>query len=335
MKKRTTFLLVAGALVLGSTTFANADTLTVSAATVNGSRTLAVLGSVGGTDISSLSLGAGDTAPFATTVTDVAYGHVGFDVTTRMSRLYETDATQANGYDCTTYIDSKALSISFADVPTSQDVAALVAPVFDLDGTVSLTDGTSLAVTAVEHAAESLYTYTVDLANDAAPIQVTDLADGAPDWFTNRAAFEPCSDAGSTDGSGTSNVTDVLVNQGTPNATLGTLFDTIESDIRKTGDTAANGTANTVGEYVNAGILDLAAVKRTLASALGVDAGLLTDASVQALSATLHQISDLAGQNGVYVSMPILNLNRNDASAEAAPTGVYKGQMTVTIADTP
>lgn len=325
MKNRTTFLLIAGALVLGSTTFASADTLTVSAATVNGSRTLAVLGSIGGGDITGLPIGAGDTAPFATTVTDVAYQNVGFDVTARLSRLYKTDTTEPSGYDCSMYMDSKALSITFADVPTLQDVDALVSPVFDLSGTGLLGE-------TVTHTAVELYSYTIDLANDASPIQVADLADGLADPFTNRAAFSGCSDPGSTDGGGTPNVTDVLVNRGTPNDTLGTLFATIEASITSDGDVGNDGTPNTVGEYVDAGILDLDAVRATLEAA-GITG--LTDEVIRALTATLRDVTELVGQNGLYISTPVLNLDRTEPSAAAAPTGVYKGQMTVTIADTP
>ncbi|MDX1659402.1 MAG: hypothetical protein R3343_11320 [Nitriliruptorales bacterium] len=328
MKKRTALLIAVALATAGMSSLASADTLTVSAATVNGSRTLAVLGDVGGTDISTLTLGAGDTAPFATTVTDVAYEKVGFDVTARLSRLYQSDGS--GGFNCGSFIEPKALSITFADVPYLEQVDALVAPVFDLDGTVDLTDGTTgLVVDGVVHQAESLYTYTLDLATDATPIQVTDLKDGTADPFSNRAAFTDCSDTGA------STPTDVLLNQGTPNDTLGTLYDTVEDNIRSTGDTASDGTPNTVGEYVTEGTLDLAAVKQTVADALGVDVSLLTDSSVQSLSATLQQISQLVGQNGVYISTPVLNLDRTEASADSAPTGVYKGEMTVTIADTP
>ena len=323
MKKRTAFLIAVALVAAGMSSLASADTLTVSAATVNGSRTLAVLGDVGGTDISTLTLGAGDTAPFATTVTDVAYEKVGFDVTARLSRLYQSDGS--GGFNCANFIESEALSITFADLPDLQVVDALVAPVFDLTDDV----GGLLGGSVVTHAAESLYTYGLDLANDAAPIEVQTLSAAT---FTNRAAFADCSDGGSTDGSGEPNVTDVLVNQGTPNDTLGTLYDAIEDDIRTTGDWATDGAPNTVGEYVDAGILDLAAVRDTLEAAgiLG-----LSDAQIEGLTATLQDITALVGQNGLYISTPVLNLDRTEPSADTAPTGVYKGEMTVTIADTP
>lgn len=299
----------------------------VSTVSLNGSRTLSVLTSGGGTALGELALGTTDSAPFDTVVTDVTYDHVGYQVDAQLSNLYKFDPASGN-YTCTTddnlRIPATLFSVSFPTATALSDVSATVAPIFDVTGDLTsvlgLTGDAGLVDVDVEG---NLWEEVLDPATSPLPIGLQTLN---TDTFTSAMGFTEC------DGAQTSGDS-VFLQVGGANG-LASLLSTITSSI-----TTAN---TTVGDYVTDGVLDLAVVKQVVYDSLGAtgqaawdtleatDPNTL-DAAVNALTATLQTLTDLVGQTGVYMSFPQLDLDRPNV---AAPAGTYRGRMQITITDT-
>jgi hypothetical protein len=90
----------------------------------------------------------------------------------------------------------------------------------------------------------------------------------------------------------------------------------------------------TAQQLIDAGLLDQNTVLQAVASQLGVPTNLLTGSDITSILTTLTGTvtgltGNLLGQSGSYTTMPALSIN----VPSGASTGVYRGQMVVTLMD--
>ncbi len=314
-----------------------AETVTISASVVAGTRTLAVKSVDGGT-VSSVTLGAGGTAGFMVDVRDLAYSRSGYQVSASLSDLYQLSGST---YDCTKKIPASSMAMGFLASPISlTDVAAVATPVWDLTGqltgALATTLGTAsptafsvanLAGTQAQRTRSGVYSGT----ESVLPVTVAAGTGGA---FALPAAHAGCAPAPA--GSPT---TRLIMSGGQQNQAA--LFTWVQDGFRSAADQNSNGTI-TGTELLNSGSVgssQLAEATRTALGVAGVNLALLDTlvnaGTVQmstiyaAMTATLDPITSLAGQSGTYVSLPKLTATIPTGTG----AGTYTGTMTVTLVD--
>lgn len=339
--RRTLSLAAAGAVVASAllTVSASADVVTpVDTTSLNGSRTLTV-SSLAGTPLQNagLTLVPGQPDPFVVNVTDLNYDHVGYQVKVQLSDLYGHDT---NGYSFDKSIPSSAVDLDYATNPLLlASIKNLVQPAIALSGTltgtVSSTDlallplgvGSDLStvstngtsVTGVEQSVQ-------DIANDVADGTLSTLplkvATGASGPFTHPAQLS-ASGAPAVDTSVTSQLTAL---QGTPPAT---------PDLA--GLLAAVGGAGpkAISTLVSSGLVSQDQVLSAISQATGISLTLLQKIGASTLLSNVQgtvSLPSLLGQSGSYTAVPTLTVT---VPSTNVPAGSYRGELTVTLADTP
>lgn len=337
MKRALPALVMAGMLATAGAGFG--ETVTVEASVLTGTRTLAVKSLTGGA-LDSIALGTVGSTGFVADVADVRYDRVGYQVTATLSDLYGYDS---DSFDCGRKIDAASFSLGFLTSPTSvTDVGALVDAVWDLAGQLTGTlatllgvaDGTAVTVTGVaaeraEHALDGAF----QGIEDTLPIKVGAGSGGA---FSAPAPHSAC------DPSGASSPTARLVMNGNA-SDLTAMLDWVKNEVLDAADPnddnavtaselVSSGSVGdaTMAEAVRAG-LQAAGVDLVLLDALIADGLVTMDDIYQALTATLRDVTELAGQTGTYLALPKLVASVPGST----PAGTYRGTMTITLVDVP
>lgn len=357
--KRVIALTSAVAIIGGAA--AIAETVPVTVAVVNGSRSLTVTGSDGTLPVGTPSLafsGTGTKAPFGVVVTDALYDRKGYTVSATLSNLYKLDTASTGGVNCNAAIPASAFDITFDTRPPVSALKAVVDTLIDFEdddivGEVTTVDSTLAAILTTV----GVTTIPVTVADVIAAAQEVDasglttllmgVTDGAGGTFTGQASHPTClKPAGA--------ITSVPLQVGTPNnptlAEIDALRDTLYTSV--TGDLAADLTSTTaLAEGLIPPGSDLPGGDMYEKTKLAVDAALdgilalageVTEEELDAITALVvddlvAQLADLAltliGQSGVYPNLPELNLDT--AKAGDPTTGTYHGVMTVTLLDAP
>jgi hypothetical protein len=270
---------------------------------------------------SGLTLGVGKSGNLLVNVTDTLYQHVGYQVSATMSDLYPYAAANYNFAGAK--LDSGNVSVAYPNnLVDLANLANLVNPVFTLTGALPLGLG-SLAATTVQGSAQQIQTLAGHITNglnNALPIQVRS---GAAGPFSAPAQL---SATGAPSVSGTPTQLDVMTGQQATGDLAGILA-ALKSAL---GNSVS---AVPVTSLISGGYLDRNAVLAAIASATG-QLGLVTanaDAVLAAVSANLTSVGNLLGQTGSYNALPQLSVN----VPSATPTGTYRGELTVTLADLP
>lgn len=323
-------------------------------AAVAGSRTLKVT-TPAGANLSGgeLNLGTAHQGAFVTTVTDLNYDHVGYQVSATLSNLYLFDGS----FDCGKRVDSGDLSVAFPVDAQLQDLGALIEGLVDLDGTVSSTlaslldptgaIGTVLSTAGLDPLAgralsaagpvatqlEDTVAGVLDGADAALPVKISN---GSAGPFSAASSHPAC-------GEGSGTPTSRLVMSGDASS-LGDFVQGLIADL----EALVNGLS--ASGLIADGTIDAAAAEAAAAqavqgleddinaelAALGLppialpQTGTVIDQVLDELIATLG-LTDLIGQSGAGIAVPNLA-----AQPDSAPTaGIYKGRMVVTLVDVP
>ncbi|HEX2030690.1 MAG TPA: hypothetical protein VHL78_04720 [Actinomycetota bacterium] len=323
-------------------------------AAVAGSRTLKVT-TPAGANLSGgeLDLGTAHQGAFVTTVTDLNYDHVGYQVSATLSNLYLFDGS----FDCGKRVDSGDLSVGFPIDAQLQDLGALIEGLVDLEGTVSSTlsslldptgaVGTVLTTAGLDPLAgrtlstagavatqlEDTVAGVLDGADSLLPVKVSN---GSPGPFGAAANHPSC-------GEGSGTPTSRLLMSGDASSP-GDFVQGLIADL----EALVNGI--TASDMVGDGTIDAAAAQAAAAqavqdleddinaelAALGLppitlpQTGAVIDQVLDELVGTLG-LTNLIGQSGAGISVPNLA-----AEPDSAPTaGIYKGRMVVTLVDVP
>ncbi|MGH2725126.1 MAG: hypothetical protein ACRDI0_12895 [Actinomycetota bacterium] len=323
-------------------------------AAVAGSRTLKVTTPTG-TNLNGgeLNLGTAHTGAFVTTVTDLNYDHVGYQVSATLSNLY----LFGGSFDCAKKVDSGDLSAAFPIDAQLQDLGALVQGLVDLEGTVdgalaTLLDPTGaigliLSTAGLDPLAGRPLEITGPIAaqvedtlagalNGASSVLPVKISNGSPGPFTTPASHPQC-------GGGGGSPTSRLLMSGDASSLGGFVQDLID-------DLQALVDGISASDMITDGTIDAAAAEAAAAEAVqGLQdqinselAGLgLPPIALPQTGAVIDQVLDtlvglldtanLLGQSGAGISVPNLN-----ADPDSAPTaGIYKGRMVVTLVDVP
>ena len=330
-RRRVTVGAVALVALGGATLGAAADTSTVPVVTavVNGTRTLSVTDAAGAAIGSGgLAVGRGHNGAFLVNVTDANYSHAGYQVSATMTDLYP----YAGSYDFAgDVIPSSAVGVSYpGGLAGLVDVESLVAPVVQLTGTLNLLGlpvGSTAVSESVEGVTQSVTTLTEAVTQDTLAALLDELpvslVEGEDGTFDNPADLP--SEPGTPHASPTSKV--LLSGDAQSPADLVTaIVGAINTDLG----------GSTAQELVDAGLLDENTVVTAAADALGVVPSLLTGAQVTTILNTLTGTvtgltGGILGQTGTYSSLPALSIN----VPTGTDTGVYRGQLVVTLMDKP
>lgn len=327
-RRRVTIGAVALFALAGATLGAAADTSTVpvTVAVVNGTRTLTVTdpagAAIGG---SGLPLGVGHSGAFLVNVTDANYAHAGYQVSATMTNLYPYAGTYDFGGDV---IPSSAVSVDYpGNLAGLVDIESIVAPVVTLSGNLGLlgtisgldVDGVTQSVQTLSNAVTQDTLATV---LDQLPVSLTAGATGA---FTDPADIGQAGEPGAPHGSPTSKVL-MSGDAQSPTALLDALVAALDNDLG----------GSTAQELIDAGLLDQDTVLTAVAGDLGLVPSLLTNLQIttilNGLTGTVTDITgDVLGQTGTYSSLPALGIDL----PVGTDTGVYRGQLVVTLMDKP
>jgi hypothetical protein len=311
-----------GASTLGA--FADSSTVPVTLAVVNGTRTLTVTDPTGAAiGNSGLPLGVGHGGEFLVNVTDTNYQHAGYQVSATMTNLYPYAAGNFNFNG--TPIPANAVSLGYpSNLLDLSDLETLVTPVVHLTGAINLL-GIGLPVNVnqtLNGTTQSVQTLTnavtkSTLASVLDQLPVT-LQTGDTGTFDSAAALpgEPTAHPNPT--------SKVLMSGDAQSPTASGLLAALNTDFG----------GKTAQQLVNAGLLDQGSVISAVAQQLGVTPGLLSNGDITTiLSGLTGTVSNLTGgilgQTGSYNTLPALSV---DVPASAS-TGVYRGQLVVTLMD--
>ncbi len=327
----------------------------VSLAALAGSRTLIVTTPTGANlDGGELDLGTSHTGGFVTSVADINYDHVGYQVSATLSNLYLFDGS----FDCAKKVNSGDLGVSFPIDAQVHDIGAIVNGLLDLEGTVNgalatLLDPTGAINTVLTTAgldpltgrplspgADDLVAQLDDTLNGvfdgADSLLPVNLSNGPPGSFAGAAAHPDC-------GGGAGTPTSRLLMSGEASG-LGGFVQGLIDDLEALVDGIS------ADDLVSNGVVDAAAAEAAAAAAVqqledDINAELaglsLPPIALPQTSAVIDlvlerligvlDVANLLGQTGLGVSLPNL-----DATPDSAPvSGVYKGRMVVTLVDVP
>lgn len=340
---------VLSAMIIGPQAFASShvdeSTATVTVAAVSGERSLALTAS---NATGELALGnptlafnsATASAPFGVLVTDLAYQKKGYEASATLSDLYPIDPT--SGVQCAgTPIESSSFNISYLPATASsaldtvlkaqeaivQPTVQFVATEADLNTVLGpILGGLSVTGDRTVTAVGNVLTETFSAAT------LMDVANGGTGSFTAQAGHPTCGNAAGTP-------TPVVLQDGTPASSpdLSTLSASLITGV--TGVTSAiaadlfDSTDATKGGAIwNATQSMLESVLTSLGlGTLGLTDQMVTDMVAQLEQPTITNL-DLLGQSGAYINAPSLNLTQ---SLTGVDTGLYSGQLTVTLFDKP
>lgn len=366
--KRGTIGAMIALMVFGAGAFADSSSVTVTAGVVNGTRTLQVTGADSGlaSGPASLAFGPATTdAPFGVVVSDVVYERRGYDVSATLSDLYrvQPDGALACGE---TAIPSTGFSVTFDTASVADVNAALesfltftddvVDDVNDVLGIEALTDPLEVTVADVPHLITDAESLATSLGVSAS--EVTSLVLMQPASGTDNDVFDAEATNPGCPGTGAADPDDVVLqtadNPSDPN------LDSLTSAIFDGADSGSDD-ALTAAEAIAAGLLSpgaadtgdhttdpideggilweatRSALDTLLTPLLSLTEGQLDDITTSVVADLLADTTglafDIVGQSGVYTNLPTLHLNP-DAVGDAT-TGLYRGQMTVTLVDKP
>ncbi|HWC31769.1 MAG TPA: hypothetical protein VG709_01410 [Actinomycetota bacterium] len=325
----------------------------VSLAALTGSRTLIVTTPTGANlDGGELDLGTSHTGGFVTSVADVNYDHVGYQVSSTLSNLY----LFAGSFDCNKRVDSDDLAVSFPIDAQVHDIGAIVNGLVDVEGTVNgglatLLDPTGAINTVLTTAGldplagrplvagdltaqlEDTLNGVFDGADSLLPVNLSNGPNGS---FAEPAAHPNC-------GGGAGTPTSRLLMSGEASG-VGGFVQGLIADLEALVDGVS------LDGLVSGGVVDAAAAQAAAAAAVqdledAINAELaglslapialpqtsdVVDLVLERLIGALD-LANLIGQTGLGVSLPNL-----DATPDSAPvSGVYKGRMVVTLVDVP
>jgi hypothetical protein len=332
-RRRVTVGAVALVALGGATLGAAADTSTVPVVTavVNGTRTLSVTDAAG-TAIGSggLPLGAGHSGAFLVNVTDANYSHAGYQVSATMTNLYPY---AGGSYDFgSTPIASNLISVGYpGGLAGLVDVESLVTPVVELTGTLNLS-GLPVGSTAVSESVDGVTQSVQTLSDAVTQDTLASLLDLLPVSLESgdTGTFDNPADLPSEPSAPHANPTSKVLMNGdaqSPTALIDALVDAINNDLG----------GATAQELVDAGLLDQNSVLSAAGDALGIVPSLLTAGQVTTIMTTLTGTvtgitGDVLGQTGSYSTMPALTIGALPGTTE---TGLYRGQLVVTLMDKP
>lgn len=360
--KRVVALTTAVVVVAGAAAGADTSSIGVGVGVVNGMRTLHVTGTdfAGSTNLAFRN--GTFSSPFGVMVNDIAYSRAGYDVTAILSDLYRLDGSTDDGYDCTSLIASKDLSLRFptaAGDPTG--TAAFVEPIMDWAGAFTVQNVIeaglidSLDLVELDLLATDVLTVTVadiqGLLDEALYgsllMQVSNGENTASD-FTAPASHACAGDAVSPTSRNLQRGATVEPTQTQLDELTSTTFATaagIDEILTVAEGTVPDGLLDGGADEEGGILWDPAqtAILGALAGA-GITFDDVTEATVAAALDTLttNVIADLTGgladftlavvgQNGNYRNLPILDLA--ETAVADVPTGLYHGVMTVTLSD--
>lgn len=356
---RVAALTVLSLVAVGAGAVADTSQIGVGVGVVNGMRSLHVTGT-DFTGSTNLAFRNGSlAAPFGVMVTDVAYSRAGYDVTATLSDLYRLDGSTDDGYDCTTRIESKDLSLDFTGLGQLAGTAAFIEPIMDFAGSFSvqelldlglldLADLTTLDLVATDELAVSVADVQglLDEALYGSPLMAVSNGVNAAPEFTAPAPHACAATAGATSRN---------LQAGETVAPTAAQLDSLTSTVF--GDAAGVDATLTVAEAtVPDGLLDpgadedggilwdatQTAILNTLAAegisldlsdaTVVADLDALTTSVIGGLTSTLAEFAlAVVGQTGNYRNLPVLQLS--ETAVADVPTGLYHGVMTVTLAD--
>jgi hypothetical protein len=329
-RRRTTVGAIALVALAGATLGAAADTSTVpvTTAVVNGTRTLSVTdptgAAIGG---SGLAVGAGHAGAFLVNVTDANYAHAGYQVSATMTNLYP----YAGSYDFTgDVIPSGAVGVSYpGGLAGLVDVESLVTPVVQLTGTLNLLGlpvGSTVVDQSIDGVTQSVTTLTEAVTQDTLASLLSELPVSLVAGETGT--FDNPADLPSEPGTPHANPTSKVLMSGdaqSPAALVNAIVAAINTDLG----------GATAQQLIDAGLVDENSVITAAADALGIVPSLLSSAQITTILDTLTGTvtgltGDILGQTGSYSSLPALSID-----LPTVDTGVYRGQLVVTLMDKP
>jgi hypothetical protein len=318
-------LAAAAVVIVPIAALADSSTVPVTTVVATGTRTLNVTDPTGAAiGANGLPLGAGHGGALLVNVTDVNYQHAGYQVSATMTNLYPWtgSAYDFNG----TPIPSNAISVGYpSNLLDLVNVKSLVDPVVKLTGSITVgglglptsinqtVDGTTSSVQTLANTVTQS-----TLASALAELPVT-LGTGETGSFTAAAGLpgEPTAHPNPT--------SKVLMSGTAQDPATTALVNALESTYG--GKTAA--------QLVAAGLLDQNAVISAVAQQLGITPDLLSAADITTIMSSLTGditsiVGSVLGQSGSYNTLPTLSIN----VPSSASSGVYRGQLVVTLMDT-
>jgi hypothetical protein len=308
---------------------ADTSTVPVTTAVVAGTRTLTVTDPAGAAIGSSgLAVGSGHAGAFLVNVTDANYAHAGYQVTATMTNLYP----YATGYDfASAPIPSSAISVGYpGGLAGLLDVESLVTPVVQLTGTLNLLGlpiGSTPVNETVDGVTQAVSTLTQAVTQDTLASVLDELPVSLDAGETG--AFDGPADLPGEPGTPHASPTTKVLMSGdaqSPANLVTAIVSAINTDLG----------GSTAQELIDAGLLDENSVLAAAGDALGIVPSLLSSAQVDTILSTLTGTvtgltGGILGQTGTYSSLPALSLDL----PSGVDTGVYRGQLVVTLMDKP
>ena len=307
-------------------------------------RTL-VLQDTAGNSLSGLDLTPG-TAGFVAKVVDGNYLDNGFTVVANMSNLYSYNSGTGK-FDCTvTPVPSSDVSlVSNQGLLDASGLGSVVQPVFSLSGNLtSILGGLGLGGGTLSGLNVNGITQTLNQADlvGSGPLQnVTNLVGSSltsltglplsltgggatPTSFANPAA--PPAGSGCTDTTGAGATNAPVMTGGLPATPATPLLGDLSSLI---------GTTPTLGSLVSGGFVNATSAINAIAQQLSIPLNLLSTSIITNIESTVTAtltglVPAVTNLTGNYASSPSMSVNTSNV-----PAGSYRGELTITLADTP
>lgn len=328
--RRARIVAALSALVVAGAAPAGAADVTVALNNPGGTRTVYVENLLGQA-LTTLDFGTSRAQPFRVRVVDSTMDRNGFRVLATMTNLYRASGST---YDFTSAVASDRVSVGYAATPVNAlDVKGVVAPVFDLAGTVTGTLCTTLttlsvAIPGATPCAVRLSGLTGVRQTLDQVVNLSNLA-GLPlvPQSGDTGAFTNPSYAGVAAGAPRPSSPPAATGIRLMSGDVGAVLTGLQSALA--GVVAA---APAVTSLVPVG--DVTASLRSFLTGAVWDALSAADQSalVALLSATARTLlpADVVAQTGTYLSFPQLNV----AVPSATPAGDYRGTLVVTSVQT-
>ena len=310
----------------------------VTANTSVGQRTLALADGSGGVldGTHGIALTPGKATSVVASVTDANYSTSGFQVTSTMSNLYQTNTDGSYNYTAP-HLPSSAVSLSRSPVPLSlQAIGANVAPVFSLAGnlTSAIPAASLIGLTPLKPLTSVSTTVTGNLQNlvvvagstvDAtlAGLPLT-IAGGTAGAYTNPLAL------GTADPATGSTATTIPLISSTKSTTApGALLSQLTTQL---------GTLTKASQLTSGAtpVINTDDVVASLTSQLGLPTSVITANLPAILGALVPTLTSLDPTGVTSLVGTYSGSNRLTVTPPAdAVAGTFKGLLTVTLADTP
>lgn len=356
MKSRRTSAVLGIAALVGSTGLiglpARASSVPVTfttASSCNTCRTL-VLQDAGGHALSALDLSSG-TAGFLAEVQDNQYLDNGFTVQATMSNLYHF----ANGtWSCGSPVPSNDVSMaSNQSLIDANGLGSVFQPVWTLSGNISsvlsglglpllngvlpttnplTTSGASQTLTQAQETGNAL---TDELGSTLGGLTGLPLSLTGSSKSAFAAPAAPPAGSGCTDTTGAGATSLPVISGGLPATPVTPLINDLYSVVSSAvGSTVSGAAPATLTQLASNGFVNGTTVVNQIAQSIGIPLNLVTstvasqiETDVTAtLSSTLSTVTSLTGN---YSASPDMTIN-----TAGIPAGSYKGQLTITLADT-